>query len=153
MSEPSVNLIDQSIWERGVPYEAFTELRRTDPVHWHKEPDGPGFFALTLHEDIRAVSKDPTRFSSYAAGVSRLDVSDPVALAAYRSIVIAQDPPEEVTQFREKTTRARVMGSSEGPRRGRIALRGRPARISLPPPAAPSPQPTVSSDPCVILRP
>jgi cholest-4-en-3-one 26-monooxygenase len=94
VKQMSVDLIDQAIWERGVPYEVFAELRRTDPVYWHAEPDGPGFWALTLHEDIRAVSKDPTRFSSYAAGVSRLDVSDPGALAAYRSIVIAQDPPE-----------------------------------------------------------
>ncbi|MGH0033899.1 MAG: cytochrome P450 [Myxococcota bacterium] len=89
-----MDLIDQSIWERGVPYEAFEELRRTDPVYWHEEPDGPGFWALTLHEDIRAVSKDPARFSSYAAGVTRLDVADPTALEAYRAIVIAQDPPE-----------------------------------------------------------
>ncbi len=94
MGNPSVDLIDQSIWERGVPYEVFEHLRRSDPVYWHEEPDGPGFWALTLHEDVRNVSKDPTRFSSYAAGVSRLDVTDAVALAAYRSIVIAQDPPE-----------------------------------------------------------
>jgi cholest-4-en-3-one 26-monooxygenase len=94
MADSSVDLIDQSIWERGVPYDVFEQLRRSDPVHWHAEPDGPGFWALTLHADIRTVSKDPTRFSSYAAGVSRLDVTDPVALAAYRSIVIAQDPPE-----------------------------------------------------------
>lgn len=94
MSEPKVDLIDQSIWERGVPYEVFEELRRTDPVHWHEEPDGPGFWALTRHDDIRAVSNDPARFSSYAAGVSRLDVEDETHLEAYRSIVIAQDPPE-----------------------------------------------------------
>ncbi|MFP6664277.1 MAG: cytochrome P450 [Deltaproteobacteria bacterium] len=94
MREPKVDLIDQSIWERGVPYGAFAELRRTDPVHWHEEPDGPGFWALTLHADIRAVSNDPARFSSYAAGVSRLDVEDEGQLAAYRSIVIAQDPPD-----------------------------------------------------------
>ncbi|MGH0031336.1 MAG: cytochrome P450 [Myxococcota bacterium] len=94
MADPSVDLIDQSIWEKGVPYPVFEELRRSDPVYWHEEPDGPGFWALTLHEDIRNVSKDPGRFSSYAAGVSRLDVTEPVALAAYRSIVIAQDPPE-----------------------------------------------------------
>lgn len=93
MSTPSVDLIDQSIWERGVPYAAFEELRRNDPVHWHEEPDGPGFWALTRHEDIRAVSHDPARFSSYEAGVSRLDV-DPGHLEAYRTVVIAQDPPE-----------------------------------------------------------
>ncbi|MCG8589722.1 MAG: cytochrome P450, partial [Proteobacteria bacterium] len=94
MADLNVDLIDQSIWEQGVPYEAFRKLRREAPVYWHEEPDGPGFWALTLQEDIRAVSKDPGRFSSAAAGVSRLDVTDPVALAAYRTIVIAQDPPE-----------------------------------------------------------
>jgi cholest-4-en-3-one 26-monooxygenase len=94
MDDSNVDLIDQSIWEQDVPYEAFERLRATDPVHWHEEPDGPGFWALTLHEDIRAVSKDPARFSSWAAGVTRLDVSDAVHLEAYRSIVIAQDPPE-----------------------------------------------------------
>jgi cholest-4-en-3-one 26-monooxygenase len=94
MPDLSVDLIDQSVWERGVPYDLFAKQRRHDPVHWHEEPDGQGFWALTLHEDVRAVSKDPGRFSSHAAGVSRLDVTDPVALAAYRSIVIAQDPPE-----------------------------------------------------------
>lgn len=94
MSVQKVDLIDQSIWERGVPYEVFAKLRRTDPIYWHEEPDGPGFWALTKHEDIRAVSNDPARFSSYAAGVSRLDVEDETHLEAYRSIVIAQDPPE-----------------------------------------------------------
>lgn len=89
-----MDLIDQSVWERGVPYEVFKRLRRDDPVFWHEEPDGPGFWALTLHEHIREVSKDPQRFSSYAAGVSRRDTADPAMLEAYRSIVIAQDPPE-----------------------------------------------------------
>jgi cholest-4-en-3-one 26-monooxygenase len=92
-----VDLIDQSIWERGVPYGAFAELRRSDPVHWHAEPDGPGFWALTRYDDIQAVSKDPGRFSSHAAGVSRLDIVDPAALAVYRTIVIAVDPPEHRT--------------------------------------------------------
>ncbi len=94
MADSSVDLIDQSIWERGVPYEVFERLRRSDPVHWHPEPDGEGFWALTFHEDIRNVSKDPARFSSHAAGVTRLDVSDPGMLEGYRMVVIAQDPPE-----------------------------------------------------------
>ena len=94
MADLKVDLIGQDVWERGVPYEVFEELRRSDPVHWHEEPDGPGFWALTLHEDICSVSKDPARFSSHAGGVSRLDVSDPAMLGFYRMIVIAQDPPE-----------------------------------------------------------
>lgn len=94
MSELEVDLIDQSVWERAVPYEVFAELRRQDPVHWHEESDGPGFWALSRYDDIRAVSSDPGRFSSHAAGVSRLDIEDPVQLEAYRTVVIAQDPPE-----------------------------------------------------------
>jgi cholest-4-en-3-one 26-monooxygenase len=94
VADSSVDLIDQSIWECGVPYDVFEQLRRRDPVHWHEEPDGPGFWALTMHEDITNVSKDPARFSSHAAGVTRLDVADPAMLGAYRMIVIAQDPPE-----------------------------------------------------------
>ncbi len=77
MADSSVDLIDQPVWERGVPYEVFEWLRRSDPVYWREEPDGPGLWALTLHEDIRNVSKDPARFSSHAAGLSRLDVAEP----------------------------------------------------------------------------
>lgn len=94
MAGSSVDLIDQSVWERGVPYEVFARLRRTDPIYWHEEPDGPGFWAITRHDDVRTISKDPERFSSYAAGVSRLDIVDPVQLEAYRTVVIAMDPPE-----------------------------------------------------------
>ena len=68
MADLKVDLIGQDVWERGVPYEVFEELRRSDPVHWHEEPDGPGCWALTLHEDICSVSKDPARFSSHAGG-------------------------------------------------------------------------------------
>ncbi len=89
-----VDLLPQSIWEEGVPYEAFARLRREAPVYWHEEPDGPGFWAITRHEDVKQISKDPGRFSSYEAGVSRLDVEDPVELEAYRGILIAMDPPE-----------------------------------------------------------
>lgn len=94
MSKSRVDLIDQSVWERGVPHEVFEQLRRTDPVYWHEEPDGPGFWALTRHEDIRAVSNDPSRFSSYEAGVNRLDMEDQATLDVYRTILIAQDPPD-----------------------------------------------------------
>lgn len=91
---PQVDLLPQSMWEEGVPYALFAELRSRAPVYWHEEPDGPGFWAITRHEDIKQISKEPRRFSSYRAGVSRLDIEDPVALEAYRSIVIAMDPPD-----------------------------------------------------------
>ncbi len=89
-----IDLLPQSIWEEGVPYHLLAELRRKAPVYRHDEPDGPGFWAVTRHEDIKNISKDPARFSSHQAGVSRLDLEDPTELEAYRGIVIAMDPPE-----------------------------------------------------------
>jgi cholest-4-en-3-one 26-monooxygenase len=89
-----IDILPQSLWEHGVPYDALARLREHAPVYWHAEPDGPGFWAVTRHADVKAISKDPARFSSRQAGVSRRDIEDPTALAMYRSIVIAMDPPE-----------------------------------------------------------
>jgi cholest-4-en-3-one 26-monooxygenase len=51
-------------WVAGVPIDEFDRLRREDPVHWHPEPDGPGFWAVTRHADVVAVSRDTETYSS-----------------------------------------------------------------------------------------
>jgi len=51
-------------WVAGVPIDEFDRLRRDDPVHWHPEPDGPGFWAVTRHADVVAVSRDTETYSS-----------------------------------------------------------------------------------------
>jgi len=56
-------------WVKSVPHEAFDELRREDPVHWHPEPDGPGFWAVTRHADVAAVSRDPETYSTEVGSV------------------------------------------------------------------------------------
>lgn len=58
------DLKDPALYERGVPHEAFAELRAHDPVHWNAESDGAGFWAVTRYADIVAVSRDPGLFSS-----------------------------------------------------------------------------------------
>jgi len=48
----------------GYPHEAWTRLRREDPVHW-SEPDGyRPFWAITKHADITEVSTQPDTFRS-----------------------------------------------------------------------------------------
>ena len=42
-----IDLTDASVWERAAPHEWLDRLRSEDPVHWHEESDGPGFWALT----------------------------------------------------------------------------------------------------------
>ena len=57
----AIELKDPDVYLDGVPWESFRLLREHDPVHWHPEADGPGFWAITKHADLVAISKDPRR--------------------------------------------------------------------------------------------
>ena len=63
MSLADSNLLADT-WGKGVPIDQFDRLRREDPVHWHPEPNDTGFWAVTRHADVVAVSRDPELFSS-----------------------------------------------------------------------------------------
>ena len=80
-------------WGRGVPHDQFDRLRREAPVHWHPEPDGPGFWAVTKHADVRAVSHDPVTFSSELGGTFIPD-QDEMALSQLRLTILNMDPPK-----------------------------------------------------------
>ena len=90
-------------WESfidGQPFDLFKRLRQEAPIYWHEESLDfePGFWALTKHEDIVRVSKDPLTFSSAAGGhlMSMGDpaVVDPSAVAAIIGNMIGMDPPD-----------------------------------------------------------
>jgi len=78
--------------ERGRPYELFAALRREAPVAYC-EPEGYApFWAITRHEDIVAISRDPARFSN-AEGVALLRKDEPDFQRMVRTIV-NMDPPD-----------------------------------------------------------
>ena len=90
-------------WETfidGQPFDLFKRLRQEAPIYWHEESLDfePGFWALTKHEDIVKVSKDPMTFSSAVGGhlMSMGDpaVVDPAAVAAIVGNMIGMDPPD-----------------------------------------------------------
>ena len=90
-------------WEtfiNGQPFETFKKLRAEAPIYWHEEnlDFEPGFWALTKHEDIIQVSKDPKTFSSAVGGhlmtMGDPEVVDPTAVAAIIGNMIGMDPPE-----------------------------------------------------------
>lgn len=87
----SIDLSDNDAFVDRVPYQWFDALRRADPVHWQPERHGRGFWAVTAHPDVVAVSRDWTTFSSQT-GASALEDLAPDALAARRSM-IDTDPP------------------------------------------------------------
>jgi cytochrome P450 len=87
-----VDLLDPETYRNGPPYEAFRRMRADAPVCWCAERDGPGFWALTRHADVVAVSRDHATFSSYAGGVMTPDL-DAVGLATNRLMLLNMDPP------------------------------------------------------------
>ena len=96
---PPIDLISASSFASGHPLDQYEWLRHNDPVYFHPEPDGPGFWALTKHADVRWASRNPKLFSSYKMGIDVADFPPPV-LDAMRNMMLFMDPPEH---FRFKT--------------------------------------------------
>jgi len=88
-----IDLVSASSFAHGHPWDQYAWLRANDPVHWHDESDGPGFYAITKYDDIRTISRQPGTFSSYAKGVM-LAESDEMGLYAQRQMMLSMDPPQ-----------------------------------------------------------
>jgi cytochrome P450 len=82
-----VDLTSRDTYLGGIPHEVFTQLRRERPIHWHETERG-GYWALTKHADIRAVSRDTDTYSSAAQGVFY------EAQGALEGSLLTADPPE-----------------------------------------------------------
>ena len=90
---PTIDLASTAAFAAGHPWDQYAWLRANDPVHWHPEVDGPGFWAVTRYDDVRTVSRQPRTFSSYARGVMMAE-SDEAGLAAQRQMMLSMDPPQ-----------------------------------------------------------
>lgn len=91
---PTLDRIDllAETWSHEVPHDQFDLLRREAPVHWHPEPDGPGFWAVTSHADVRRISHDWETYSS-ELGATFIPTQDEEALAQLRLTILNMDPP------------------------------------------------------------
>jgi cholest-4-en-3-one 26-monooxygenase len=97
---PGLDLTDPDLYANRVPHEEFAALRRAAPVRWNPQPsdmgfNDDGFWALTRHQDVVAISRDSDTFSSYANGaIIRFpsgNTRDQVELQ--RVIMLNTDPP------------------------------------------------------------
>ncbi len=50
--------------QHGYPHDVWTKLRAEDPVCWWDKTDGMPFWAITKHEDIIEIGKQPDKFIS-----------------------------------------------------------------------------------------
>jgi cholest-4-en-3-one 26-monooxygenase len=97
---PSLDLTDPDLYAHRVPHEEFAALRRAAPVRWNPQPgdmgfNDDGFWAVTRHKDVVAISRDSDTFSSYENGaIVRFpsgNTRDQVELQ--RVIMLNTDPP------------------------------------------------------------
>lgn len=98
----TIDLLDPR--QAGVLFKQFDWLRRHEPVYWHPEPGGRGFWAITRHADVQAVSRDSATFSSALGGTMIVDVPEE-ALAQVRMSIINMDPPQHA-RYRKIVARA-----------------------------------------------
>jgi cytochrome P450 len=92
-----VDLMSPSSYAHGHPTDQYAWLRDNDPVHWHEEPNGPGFWAVTRHEDVKAIGRNAALFSSCPTIMiddgSATDLGD-------HTMMLTMDPPRH-TQYRK----------------------------------------------------
>ena len=62
-------------------------------MYFHPEVDDTGFWALTKHADVKAVSHDSATFSSELGGTF-IPTADEEALASLRLTILMMDPPK-----------------------------------------------------------
>lgn len=92
------DVFDPRQYGRGIPHDSYRHLRDHHPVAWQEEPEvlgwpaGPGFWAVTRHEDVARVLKDSSTYSSYL-GATQIRDPDPADLPFIRRMMLNQDPP------------------------------------------------------------
>lgn len=117
-AQPSVltaDLTDPDVMQSGVPHEAMRTLRATSPVSYVEQeasaragfPAHTGYWALSRHADVAAVSKDQANFSTNLDGViiRFAPDMDRDGVENTRFLLINHDAPDH-TKLRQIVSRA-----------------------------------------------
>ena len=83
-------IADPRLYLDSIPHERFAQIRAMPGLAWHPYGDN-GFWAVTRHADVRAVSRNPKAFSS-AIGHTNLWDLEADALEARRSLIDTDAP-------------------------------------------------------------
>jgi cholest-4-en-3-one 26-monooxygenase len=120
MELEDIDLLDRDEFAKDIPHEWFTWLRANRPVYKHPEPDGPGFWVITKHDDIVHCNRDAHAFSSDqgrggVVGLEERDVPPTEAEQAGGKLMLMIDPPDH-TRYRKLVNRGftpRMIGQLE----------------------------------------
>jgi len=103
---PDFDFTDPETYESRVPHEEFKALRQNAPVSWVEQPQGSrdgmseesgtGYYAVSKHADVAAVSKNSKDFSSMENGaiIRFQEGMEREQVELQRVMLINQDPPD-----------------------------------------------------------
>lgn len=104
-----IDLLSTESFASGHPLDQYRWLRDNDPVHWHEEPDGPGFWVLSRYDDVAEIGRQPMTFSSEPT----IMIADPepgmdLSVGDHK-MMLTMDPPQH-TLFRKTISREFTRG-------------------------------------------
>jgi cytochrome P450 len=99
-----IDVYDPDNYIRGIPHEQFAWLRENAPIYWHEHPEGHGYWVVSKHEDVMAVSRDHTTYSA-EEGFVMVDDLPPDILEMARNQLLGMDPPKHGPLRRAVITR------------------------------------------------
>ena len=88
-----LDLVDPDLYVDGVPRDYFQWLRDNEPVAWHDEANGPGYWVLSRYDDVVDASRNWERYSNWLKGSSIEEAAGDDELAIRRMMFVNQDPP------------------------------------------------------------
>ncbi len=99
-----IDVYNPDSYTAGIPHEQFAWLRANAPVYWHEHPAGHGYWVLSKHADVQAVSRDFKTFSA-EDGFVMVDDLPPDILDMARNQLLGMDPPKHGPLRRAVITR------------------------------------------------
>lgn len=99
-----IDVYSPDAYTAGIPHEQFAWLRANAPVYWHEHPEGHGYWVLSKHADVLAVSRDNKTFSAEQGFVLVDDLPADI-LDMARNQLLGMDPPKHGPLRRAVITR------------------------------------------------
>ena len=99
---PGFDFTDPDMYAERLPMDEFAELRRAAPVWWNPQPPGVGgfddggYWAVTRHADVVAVSRDSDKYSTWenTAIIRHQDGATRDQIEVQRFVMLNIDPPQ-----------------------------------------------------------
>jgi cytochrome P450 len=94
-----IDLWNPESFAAGHPHAQYDWLRANDPVHFQEEPNGPGYWAITRHQDVYEVDRSFQAFSSEPTIMIQDPLNQETSFGGYK-MMLMMDPPQH-TAFRK----------------------------------------------------